>query len=115
MREIIQEADRDGERMVEMVGGFEEEDSDARYYLPDDSGRRRPVPVDARMEEEPGDGHTMVLQVDERGRAKRERYYMPDGDEASRVRERDAQMEREGSRQTRMDIPEVDEGDPEDE
>ena len=38
-----------------------------------------------------------------------------DGDEASRVRERDAQMEREGSRQTRMDIPQAPEDDPGDE
>jgi len=115
MREILQDADRDDQRMVEMVDGFDEEDSDAHYYLPDDTGRRRPIPVDARMEEEPGDGHTMVLQVDEQGRAKRERYYMPDGDEASRVRERDAQMEREGSRQTRMDIPQAEDTDSEEE
>lgn len=115
MREIIQEADRDGQRMVELVDGFDEEEGEGRYYLPDEHGRRRPVPVDARMEEEPGDGHTMVLQVDGQGRAKKERYYMPDSDEASRVRERDAQMEREGSRQTRMDIPQAQEDDPEDE
>jgi len=108
MREILQEASRDGQGLVELASGFDEEDNDGHYYLPDDSGRRRPVRVDARMEEEAGDGHTMVLQVDEQGKAKKERYYMPDKEESSRVRERDAQMEREGSRQTRMDIPQAD-------
>lgn len=115
MREILQDADRNKDGMVELVAGFEEEDQDGHYYLPDDTGRRRPVRVDARMEEEAGDGHTMVLQVDQRGKAKKERYYMPDGEEASRVRDRDAQMEREGSRQTRMDIPQAGEDGPEEE
>jgi pSer/pThr/pTyr-binding forkhead associated (FHA) protein len=113
MREILQDASRDGQGMVELVDGFDEEDNDGHYYLPDDTGRRRPVRVDARMEEEAGDGHTMVLQVDEQGKAKKERYYMPDGEESGRVQERDAQMEREGSRQTRMDIPQADGDEPE--
>jgi pSer/pThr/pTyr-binding forkhead associated (FHA) protein len=120
MRDILRDADAEEGAMVGLVDDFEDdEDDDHLYYLPDATGKRRPVPVDARMEEEAGDGRTMVLSVDGKGKPKRERYYLPDGDEANLVRERGAEMEREVARQTRWDVPAVEgaeddgEGEPE--
>jgi len=103
VREILRDADASSGRQVAMTDGFEDEE-DSLYYLPEGADGSRMVPVDGRIDEEAGDGHTMVLQVDGKGKAKRERYYLPDGEEADVVRERAVQMEREGSRQTRYDL-----------
>lgn len=108
MGEILGEGlDADGMRPVGSFDDLEDEDDDQRYYLPEHEEQAKPSAMDGRLEEAPGDGNTMVLQVDGKGKAKKDRYYLPDGTEAPDGRPFAGGADLASSNDTRSDLPEL--------
>jgi len=104
--EILGEGlDQDGMRPVGSIDDLEDGDDDRRYYLPEHEEQAKPSAMDGRLDEVPGDGNTMVLQVDGKGRAKKERYYLPDGAEDPEGRSLAGTADLAGGNETRNDLP----------
>ncbi|MEE2779017.1 MAG: FHA domain-containing protein [Myxococcota bacterium] len=110
MGEILGEGlDQDGMRPVGPIDDLDDDDDERRYYLPEHEAQAKPSSMDGRLDEAPGDGNTMVLQVDGKGRAKKERYYLPDGSEAPEGYSPAGGDERSGGNETRSDVPQAEE------
>ena len=106
--------EQDGMRPIGDFDPFDDSEEDARYYLPGYEEELRPSSESGRMEESPGDGHTMVIDVDSAGKRKRSRYYLPDTEEDGTGRARGRYDDPAAGRDTRDDVP-IAEDEPEDE